>query len=125
VDTGLSGLALRLFGGDVPEGGMEPLTIVVSFDVGEQVALGSIACWIADLVNKFGFHGSKVALHGALSPAISLPAHGLDETAFGSHRTPFLPMARRTAGNGSVYDEPQSRCTGLFPNREYRQGSGF
>jgi hypothetical protein len=46
---------------------MEPLTIVVSFDVGEQVALGSIACWISDLVNKFGFHGSKVALHGALS----------------------------------------------------------
>ena len=41
---------------------MEPRTIVLSFDGGEQVALGSIACWIADLVNKFGFHGSKVAL---------------------------------------------------------------
>jgi hypothetical protein len=34
---------------------MEPLTIVVSFDVGEQVALGSIACWIADLVNSSVF----------------------------------------------------------------------
>jgi hypothetical protein len=75
-------LALCLFGGDIPDGGMEPLTIVVSFDVGEQVALGSIACWIADLVNKFGFHGSKVALHGGIVPAISLPAHGLDETGF-------------------------------------------
>jgi hypothetical protein len=42
-------LALCLFGGDVPEGRMEPLTIVVSFDGGERVALGSIACWIADL----------------------------------------------------------------------------
>jgi hypothetical protein len=31
VGTGLSGLALWLFGGDIPEGGMEPLTIVVSF----------------------------------------------------------------------------------------------
>jgi hypothetical protein len=41
---------------------MEPRTIVLSFDGSEQVALGSIACWIADLVNKFGFHGSKVAL---------------------------------------------------------------
>jgi hypothetical protein len=49
VDTGLGGLALCLFGGDVPEGRMEPLTIVVSFDGGERVALGSIACWIADL----------------------------------------------------------------------------
>jgi hypothetical protein len=36
VDTGLYGLALCLFGGDIPEGGMEPLTIVISFDVGEQ-----------------------------------------------------------------------------------------
>jgi hypothetical protein len=34
---------------------MEPLTVVVSFDIGEQVALGSIACWIADLANK-GLH---------------------------------------------------------------------
>jgi hypothetical protein len=35
VDTGLSGLALCLFGGDPPR-------IVVSFDVGEQVALGAL-----------------------------------------------------------------------------------
>ena len=42
VDTGLSGLALCLFGGDIPEGGMEPLTIVVSFDVDEQVVPGGI-----------------------------------------------------------------------------------
>jgi hypothetical protein len=34
---------------------MKPLTIVVSFDVGEQVALGGIGRWIADLVNKFGY----------------------------------------------------------------------
>jgi hypothetical protein len=31
VGTGLSGLALWLFGADIPEGGMEPLTIVESF----------------------------------------------------------------------------------------------
>jgi hypothetical protein len=29
VDTGLSGLAFCLFGGDIPESGMEPLTIVL------------------------------------------------------------------------------------------------
>jgi hypothetical protein len=34
--TPLSGLVLCLLGGDIPEGGMEQLTIVVSFDVGEQ-----------------------------------------------------------------------------------------
>jgi len=28
VDIGLSGLALCLFGGDIPESGMKPLTIV-------------------------------------------------------------------------------------------------
>jgi hypothetical protein len=31
VDPGLSGLALCLSGGDMPERGMEPLTIVASF----------------------------------------------------------------------------------------------
>jgi hypothetical protein len=31
VDPGLSGLVLCLFGGDIQEGGMEPLTIVASF----------------------------------------------------------------------------------------------
>jgi hypothetical protein len=36
LDTGLGGLALCLFRGDIPHGGMEPLTVVVSFDVGEQ-----------------------------------------------------------------------------------------
>jgi hypothetical protein len=65
---------------------MEPLTFVVSFDVSEQVALGSIACWIADLVNKFGFHGSKVALcMGALvsgsSPARFQQAEPLQAVA--------------------------------------------
>jgi hypothetical protein len=42
VDTGLSGLALCLFWGDIPEGGMKPLTIVISFDVSEQVVPGGI-----------------------------------------------------------------------------------
>jgi hypothetical protein len=37
VDPGLSGLAFCLFRCDIPEGGMKPLTTVVSFDVGEQV----------------------------------------------------------------------------------------
>jgi hypothetical protein len=54
VDSGLSGLALCLFGGHIPEGGIEPLTIVVSFDAGEQVAPGGIPGWVASLVHEFG-----------------------------------------------------------------------
>jgi len=34
----------------------------LSFDGGEQVALGSNVCWIADLVNKFRLHGSGAAM---------------------------------------------------------------
>jgi hypothetical protein len=34
VDTGSNGLAQGLFGGDVLESGMKPLTIVISFDIG-------------------------------------------------------------------------------------------
>src|ERR1700720_2571744 len=33
VDTGLSGLALCLFGGDIPESGMKPLTMPIIFVV--------------------------------------------------------------------------------------------
>src|ERR1700730_7765489 len=50
ADTGLSGLALCLFGGDIPEGGMEPLTIV---DVGEQVMPGGIPGWVASPLQRF------------------------------------------------------------------------
>jgi hypothetical protein len=34
---------------------MEPLTIVVSFDVGEQVVPGGIPVWVASLVHEFSF----------------------------------------------------------------------
>ena len=49
MDIGLSGLALCLFGG---ESGMKPLTIVVSFDVGEQVVPGGIPGWVASQVSS-------------------------------------------------------------------------
>ena len=78
VDTGLSGLALCLFGGDIPEGGMEPLAIVVSFDVDEQVVPGGIPGWVASLVHEFGFQSAEAAFHRCVVPTISLPAHGLD-----------------------------------------------
>ena len=71
-------MALCLFGGDIPEGGMDPLTIVVSFDVGEQVMPGSIPGWITSLVHEFGFDRAKAAFHRGVVPTISLAAHRLD-----------------------------------------------
>lgn len=76
VDTGLGGLAFCLFGGDV--GRNLTADDWSTFHGGEQVALGSIACWMANLVDKFGSHGSNAALHRCIVPAISLPAHRLD-----------------------------------------------
>src|SRR5512132_3151630 len=63
VDTGLRGLKLCLFGGDVPEGGVEPLTVVVSFDIGEQVSLGRLAGRIGGVVNQLGFERVEPAFH--------------------------------------------------------------
>ena len=57
---------------------MEPLTIVISFDVGEQVVPGSIPGWVASLVHEFGFDRTKAAFHWSVIPTISFPTHGLD-----------------------------------------------
>src|SRR6202162_1307933 len=57
---------------------MEPLTIVVSFDVGEQVVPCGIPGSVASLVHEFGFQSAEAAFHRCVVPTISLPAHGLD-----------------------------------------------
>jgi hypothetical protein len=57
---------------------MEPLTIVVSFDVGEQVVPGGIAGFVASLVHEFSFPSAEATFHRCIVPAISLPAHGLN-----------------------------------------------
>jgi hypothetical protein len=38
---------------------MKPLTIVISFDVDEQVMPGSIPGWIPHLMREFCFHSAK------------------------------------------------------------------
>ena len=75
---------------------MKPLTIVISFDVNEQIAPCGLPGPVASLMHEFGFDRAKAAFHrgialrrllhrasldGAsnrLRPTISLPAHGLD-----------------------------------------------
>jgi hypothetical protein len=41
---------------------MKPLTIVVSFDVGEQVVPGGIPGWVASQVHEFGFQSAEATL---------------------------------------------------------------
>jgi hypothetical protein len=64
---------------------MEPLTIVVAFDVGEQVTPGSIPGFVASLVHEVGFDRAKAALHRSIVPTISFPAHGLGHAGCGEN----------------------------------------
>src|SRR5881392_241430 len=54
---------------------MDPLPIVVAFNVGEQVAPRGIAIGVFALVDKFGFQGAEEALHRRVIPAVCLAAH--------------------------------------------------
>jgi hypothetical protein len=45
---------------------VEPLTIVVTFDVDKQVTPGSIPGFVASVVHEFGFDRAKAAFHWAL-----------------------------------------------------------
>src|SRR5580765_1642815 len=79
MDTGLCGFRLCLLGGDVADGGMDPLTIVVAFDIAEQVTPRGSPIGVFTLVDEFGFQRAEEALHGCIVPAISLAAHRLDD----------------------------------------------
>ena len=53
--------------GDVADGGVDPLTIVVALDVGKQVAPSGIPTEVFALVDEFGFSVPKKLSIGALS----------------------------------------------------------
>jgi hypothetical protein len=64
----LSGLAFCLIGSDI-----EPLVIVVAFNVGKQVTPGSISAFVASLVHELGFNRAKAAFHwGIVSEWLSV-----------------------------------------------------
>jgi hypothetical protein len=58
---------LCLIGGDVTDGGVDPQTIVIAFDVGKQVAPSGIAIEMFALMDEFGFSVPKKLSMGALS----------------------------------------------------------
>jgi hypothetical protein len=82
VDTGLRGFRLCLTGGDVSDGGVDPLTIVITFDIGEQVAPGGIPIEIFALVDELGFQRAEEALHGRVDWFLASP--------WGQQRITFL-----------------------------------
>ena len=48
---------------------MKPLTIVVSFDIGEEIVLGGIAGFVASLVHEFSFQRAEATFHRCIVPA--------------------------------------------------------
>ena len=79
MDTELRGFCLGSFGGDVADGGVTPLAIIVAFDIGEQVAPRGIAIGVLALVNELSFQRAEEALHWRIVPAIRLTAHRLGD----------------------------------------------
>ena len=61
--------------GEVAEGGVEPLAIIISFDVGEQVPLGGFTGRVGSVMDELGLQGMEPAFHGCVVPAIALSAH--------------------------------------------------
>jgi hypothetical protein len=66
-NAGFRGLALCLFGGDALAGGMKPVAIVISFDVGKPVMPASIPHWITSLVHEFAFDRAEAAFHRSVA----------------------------------------------------------
>ena len=65
---------------------MKPLTIVVSFDVGEQVVPGGIPGWVASLVHEFGLQSAEATFHRCIDAPISVKwFSGAKSTIVGCH----------------------------------------
>src|SRR5215831_6415368 len=69
VDTGLCGFCLCLLWSDVADGGVDPRTIVIAFDISEQFAPRGIAVGVFAVVDQLGFRSAEEALHWRIVPA--------------------------------------------------------
>jgi hypothetical protein len=67
VDTGLCGYRLCLIWGDISDGGVDPLTIVIALGIGKQVAPGGIAIGYSRWWTSSVFSVPKKLSMGALS----------------------------------------------------------
>jgi hypothetical protein len=98
---------------------MEPLTIVVSVDGGEQVVPGGRAGFVASLMHECGFQSAKTAFHRCIVEPISLPAHGLDHP--GRAEDLAVGGGVLAAAIGMV-DEPGRRLLPLYGHGEGGDG---
>src|ERR1700733_12694196 len=65
---GLRRQPLGLFWRFVDDGRVDPSSVVIAFDVGEQVASGLVAFRPVTLVDEFDLQRVQEALHGTLMP---------------------------------------------------------
>jgi len=64
-----------MFAADIPQVGVQPLTVVRSFDSTEQIAWSDRAADVMRFVDKFGLEGMEPVLDRCIVPAIALSAH--------------------------------------------------
>jgi hypothetical protein len=122
VDIGLYGYRLCLFRGDVADGGVDPLTIVVALDIGEQVGPGDIPIGVFAPVHEFGLQRAEETLHGRIVPAVCLAAHRLDDgnglqdiaVVAGSGLTAAVEMMDETDRQAPSLDRHDERGDGEF-----------
>ena len=72
---GLARVPLGLFGRDVAERGVDPPSVVVAFDVGEQVASCLVPGRPSSLMSEFDLQGVKEAFHRSVVVTAASSAH--------------------------------------------------
>jgi hypothetical protein len=120
VDTGLRVFCLRLFEGDLADGGVKPPTIVAAFDIGEQVVPRGITIEVFALVNELGFQSAEETLHRRIVPAVSLAAHRLKDS--GRLQEPEVVAGGILAAAVGMMNEPRRRRSSLDCHRERGDG---
>jgi hypothetical protein len=61
------------------DSGMDPLTIAVAFDIGEQVAPRGVAIEVLALMDELGLQCAEETLDGRIVPAVCLATYRLDD----------------------------------------------
>jgi hypothetical protein len=107
VDGGLTRYVLSLFGCAIPEGRVDASTIMVAFDVAEQVTPCFIAGGPAVLVDELDLEGVEEAFHGGVPVAVAGAAHGRN----GANRGKLIDVGLwcELAAAVRVVDQPTRR----------------
>jgi hypothetical protein len=108
---GLACVPFGLLGRDIAESRVDALSIIVAFDVGEQVASGFVLGGPSSLVNEFHLEGVEEAFHWGVIITTARSAHG----RYGSHAGELLSigLGRVLAAAIRVTDETGSRSLPL------------